>query len=255
MYSRRSYRRRAPARRRTRRPRRTTTRNYRKKIVQRKAYPHNKGAMTIRRLFPERLFAKLEYCDLFTLTINTSTAGAWGAAPYQVFQSSLYDPDLTGTGHQPMYYDQLMQASTVYSYYRVYGIGYTIEFVNTNTIQSMEAAILFTPVAASITVASKADWIRLEEQADVRSITVGPQATKPKIVKGYMSVAKACGVSPSVVKNDDRFRALYNANPAELAYMQVYVTSGNVSSSNVCQLKFRLTYYAEFTGLSISTSS
>lgn len=255
MYTRRSYRRRAPARRRTRRPRRTTTRNFRKKRVFRKAYPHNSGAVTLKRLFPERLFAKLEYCDLFTLTINTNVNGAWGAAALQVFQSSLYDPDYTGTGHQPMYFDQLMSAAQIYSYYRVYGIGYHIEFVNTNTSQSMEAAIIFTPVAASITVASKPDWYRLEEQADVRSVSIGPSSSRPTHVKGYVSVAKTCGVSPLTVKTDDRFRALYNTNPADVAFMQVYVTSGNVSAANICQMKVRLTYYSEFSGLSIAAVS
>jgi hypothetical protein len=47
--------------------------------------------------------ATLRYCDFISLN---ASVGAWTQQVYSA--SGLYDPDVTGTGHQPMGFDQLM---------------------------------------------------------------------------------------------------------------------------------------------------
>lgn len=145
-----------------RRPRRL--RFVRKRISHRRAYPHVPAFSRLRSIgLPPKMFAKLEYSDLYQLTINTNTSLAWGSAATQSFQSSLYDPDYTGTGHQPMYFDQFCSGTGPYQWYRVYGIGYKFEFMNTNTTQDMPCCIHFTDIAAPISVTNKVDWIKVEE--------------------------------------------------------------------------------------------
>ena len=61
---------------------------------------------------PNSINVRLRYSDVITLT---STAGSLSK---HVFRSnSLFDPDFTGVGHQPMYYDQLgaLYSITLYS--------------------------------------------------------------------------------------------------------------------------------------------
>jgi len=66
--------------------------------------------------FPDRMITKLRYVDNLELTANAGVVAA------NVFRlNSCFDPDLSGVGHQPMYYDQFAGAvgSGPYSRYRV----------------------------------------------------------------------------------------------------------------------------------------
>lgn len=61
--------------------------------------------------FPDELVTTMRYSDIITLT------SAAGAVTSNVFRmGSLFDPDSTGTGHQPYYFDQL---SALYNNYVV----------------------------------------------------------------------------------------------------------------------------------------
>lgn len=66
--------------------------------------------------FPDKLVTNLRYVDVFRLT---GSAGTPGANTFRM--NSCFDPDLSGVGHQPMYYDQLCGAvgTAPYSRYRV----------------------------------------------------------------------------------------------------------------------------------------
>jgi hypothetical protein len=72
--------------------------------------------------FPDRLMTKLRYHQLGNLT---STLGAVGT---QVFRwNSIYDPDATGVGHQPLYRDQL---AGIYDHYSVVRARAQLRFTN-----------------------------------------------------------------------------------------------------------------------------
>lgn len=64
----------------------------------------------VRFAFPEEMVTTLRYCDNITLSTTLTPVG-------NLFRmNSLYDPDYTGVGHQPMYFDQL---TAVYSRFSV----------------------------------------------------------------------------------------------------------------------------------------
>lgn len=71
--------------------------------------------------FPDRLRTKLHYCDVVNLSASAGSPGLW-----QFRMNSLFDPDFTGTGHQPQWFDQL---SAVYNFYRVLGSKITVTFI------------------------------------------------------------------------------------------------------------------------------
>lgn len=70
--------------------------------------------------FPTEIRTSLRYSDVITLT---STANA--VANHVFRMNSLFDPDFTGTGHQPYYFDQL---ATIYQRYTVIGSKLTATF-------------------------------------------------------------------------------------------------------------------------------
>lgn len=80
--------------------------------------------------FPDRVKTKLHYCDVVQLA-----ASAGNPAIYQFRMNDLFDPDYTGTGHQPQWFDQL---AAVYSNYKVLGSKITATFIP-NNISDIEA--------------------------------------------------------------------------------------------------------------------
>lgn len=74
--------------------------------------------------FPDRLKTKLIYADVVQLQASAGNPGIW-----QFRMNSLFDPDLTGTGHQPQWFDQL---AAVYARYRVNFAKITATFVPNN---------------------------------------------------------------------------------------------------------------------------
>lgn len=78
--------------------------------------------------FPKTILTKLRYSDSIQLGITS------GVLNYHVFRAnSLFDPDYTGTGHQPMYFDQY---AGIYLSYQVLGSKITVTW-NTTTANEL----------------------------------------------------------------------------------------------------------------------
>lgn len=69
--------------------------------------------------FPTSIIVKMRYAESFS--INPASTGL--ASEYNFCANGVYDPNLTGGGHQPMGFDQW---STNYNHYRVLGSRITI---------------------------------------------------------------------------------------------------------------------------------
>lgn len=65
--------------------------------------------------FPDRMLTKLRYGDVFNIT---GTSGALGS--YIFRWNSTFDPDFTGTGHQPLYRDTYAAIYAQYAVTRAY---------------------------------------------------------------------------------------------------------------------------------------
>lgn len=72
---------------------------------------------------------KFRYCDKLTL----APAGASVSAFHVFSANGLYDPDITGTGHQPIGFDQWM---AFYNHYTVIGSKISVTFVNADVNQT-----------------------------------------------------------------------------------------------------------------------
>ena len=74
-------------------------------------------------LYNNNYTVRLTYADTFNLTLSN----AGGGVPWAFRTNSIYDPDYTGTGHQPLMRD--LWASQ-YDYYTVLACHYHLEFYN-----------------------------------------------------------------------------------------------------------------------------
>lgn len=219
---------RKPMRRRTRRKKVPRRRVYRKSYQMVTRRPYTKIS---RMPVSERYFTRLRYSEGISFTIPA----ALSLTAY-IFQSSVYDPDFTSTGHQPLWRDTL---ATMYNRYRVFGIKYRVEFRNTNVQQ-----MTYVYIKHSDNSTTETNPNTLRERGEGQAKNLDSLYGRANVLSGYLSVAKCHGLSKREFYDDDGFIAAIGANPAKMAYLQLYATTFNTSCivNAVCDLE----YYVEF---------
>lgn len=181
---------------------------------------------------PDRMFTKMRYSEILGWNLVTASA-----TYNYMFQTSVYDPDLTATGHQPLWYDQY---ANLYQSYRVWGISYkmTFQLENSHTL-----TLAFITHQSTNTAESNFNTIMERERKKVIAINYDI-ATRP--VRGYISVPKVYGMTNKEFVADDGFQSLIATNPAKMAYLVNYMTckgSSNVTASQVVELVYHVEFF------------
>ena len=167
--------------------------------------------------FPDRMVTKLRYVDNFNLT---GSAGVVGANVFRL--NSCFDPDLTGVGHQPMYFDQFCGAAGTgpYGRYRVTSAKATVSFMQTNPpavaatnlgpivvgLQTGATSGLYATNLSGLCEASGSTWTQLGDKAGGNNV---------KVLTATYSPRRDLGVSP----DDDTVSAAYNGNPSQVFHL------------------------------------
>jgi len=196
-------------------------------------------------LFPDRMFAKLQFVERTSSEIKTGVSDI-----YQWRGNSLWDPDKTSTGHQPMGFDQY---AGIYNYYRVYSSKISIKYANAATVAAEATTLCYvwpslndntTPVAIS-------DDHYLEQPYVKQSGGFNSSGSYPgaRGVSNYMSTRKIYGEDKSVAA-DDNFQAGVTTNPVNqwfwnVTFAPMYYAS--VTSTTIYSM-VRIEYFVEFSG-------
>jgi len=190
----------------------------------------------------------LKYTSNKLLTENAAGAGATNV--YAL--NGMYDPDFTGVGEQPMWFDQLLTVSGPYLKYRVLAATVVVTFAN-NTAGNVYAYINFT---ASNTI--PASLIAAQQKPMSRFAIMNP-ATSGKgqrVFRVRMPIHTVLGITKVHLKNDDYYSGSYTANPSMQAFMQVgiYAAPGGavVGQANYT---VEIDYHAEVYQLSPNAST
>lgn len=189
-------------------------------------------ATTNRALQPvaQRYICKMKYATTAQLNLNN-------AYLYQLNLNSLFDPDRTGTGHQPYMYDQL---SGLYNRYRVIGCSYTIFGYPVSSSAPIRVGALATNDASQI-------WNNMSDffenpKAKWTIVVPGGQKT---LLKGYVSIPSLMGRNNIEYRSDDRFQAQVSVSPAELAILNIGAGTMTDTSTDV-NLHITMNYVVEF---------
>lgn len=167
--------------------------------------------------FPDRMVTKLRYVDNFNLTGGAGVVGA------NVFRfNSCFDPDLTGVGHQPMYFDQFAGAvgTGPYSRYRVISAKATVSFMQTSPpavaatnlgpivvgLQTGATSGLYATNLSGLCEASNSTWTQLGDKAGGNNM---------KVLTATYSPRRDLGVAT----DDDTVSAAYNGNPSQVFHL------------------------------------
>jgi len=175
--------------------------------------------------FPKQLFNTLKYSDAPILTL----AGATGVGQYIFSCNGLYDPNITGTGSQPLYFDQL---SAVYNHYTVLRSRIKVTF----------GAISSAPHVYSIVVeddtSGPVNAIVASERPMSTTKMVSPQNDGLCTLSLSWDAAQVFGPNPMA---QDSLQGTPASNPTEQSYfvIQGYDTSLTGSSQTIyVQMEF-----------------
>ncbi|AXQ66272.1 MAG: putative capsid protein [Cressdnaviricota sp.] len=159
-----------------------------------------------------------------------------GTTAQHVFRlNSLFDPDYTGVGHQPRYFDQFAALFNRYRVDEVY-----IE-MTLSTTSNMGAVVILNAdnSLGGVGVASA-----LELPNTSAPITV--QADNSKTLRFRVSPAKVTGVSKAHYM-DDRFSSVVTTNPAEAIGLSVStLAADNLTTGINVNVSYRMAFKCEF---------
>jgi len=169
--------------------------------------------------FPNRLIAKLRYSDN---KVITSTSGV---PTVSVFRwNSLFDPDATGAGHQPLYYDTY---GSVYDHYAVISAKAKVYIVNPESALSVIVGCLTdddTASASAITV--------FMEQSSSKHVLLTPLSgsRSSTIFNMNWNCMEFLGIDPYTSQS---YKTAIGSNPSEESNLMVFSATTTSSTSNV----------------------
>lgn len=199
----------------------------------RKPRSNQASLLTIHRpVCPDRIHVRLPFSETFSLSGTTLLASRF-------YQTSMYDPRYAASGNQPLGFDQW---AAFFQRYRVYGLGWEVCAIN----KALNVATDVWVITKSNSTATSGTDLLAEKTNIHKIVGLSGGGAAIKCLKGYSSVARAWGLKKSAIQTDEDFQALTSANPAKMAYLQIYSQGTDMSSSYDVQFRVRLTFYCEF---------
>lgn len=153
--------------------------------------------------FPSRQIVKMKYSDVFT----TNTGNGWN---YNYNLNSIFDPNRTGTGHQPYGHDQL---AVLYNRYRVISCSYVLTAYS-GAIPIRYACIPSNEVKLYASVGELAENPRAKFNVQI------PNGSLTKLT-GKVYLPALTGRSKTQYMADDRYQATFGTSPQELGILTV----------------------------------
>lgn len=185
---------------------------------------------------PDRMLTKLRYVEFFDLA--PQAAGSPGMVSYS-FRNSIFDPNFTGLGHQPLWHDTLF---LMYANYRVCGMKYRLSVVNSNTNQL--GNIMVEHANGGPQSPGVGETTIMERRA-TRTYSLNAAQAAPVIIKGFLHPAKPYGLTRNDFMADAGFEAAMGANPTKNSHVNFYAVTRNSTAIFNCHVT--IDYYVEFT--------
>lgn len=194
------------------------------------------GAGTIQALktltVPDRLKVKLPY---HTIVNYTSAAGV---QDYVFNINSIWDPDRSGVGHQPLGRDQW---AAFYNRYRVYGVKIRWSLTNKSGVPCLMSMIGNNDPVMVLSNDS------MFEQSHMNKKHVGATGgIDTKYITKYFTLPRITGRPISAYVGDDRYQATMGSNPLETIVAHLYVANADGGVTPLAaNASIHITYYVE----------
>lgn len=181
--------------------------------------------------FPRQIKMVHKYQQTTRLN-NTS-----GSIAFQRFRANgMNDPDQTGSGHQPLYYDQ---CTPLYNHYTIIGSKIFITFVHSGTGVPTHCAVVTDDDTANSGVMTT-----LLEQTQNKYTAMSYGNSKPSRLTHRYSAMKTFGKS---VMGNNRLQGTLGADPVEQSFFTVYTQPIDGISNNTVDIVVSIEYIAIWT--------
>jgi hypothetical protein len=187
--------------------------------------------------FPNTIISKLRYVQYLTLT---STTGSMASNYFRA--NSLFDPDQTGTGHQPLYRDTY---ASIYNHYKVLGAKITVRACHV-TPETTATALAFGIVGEDDNAASSTSETRME-QSNSSYALIGKNSKATLFATFEPNEMFGAGGA------DDN--TAMGSNATEEWYFVVWAASADGASSNKLNCIVEIDYTVRFAELVTPTQS
>lgn len=157
--------------------------------------------------FAQRYITKMKYAEAISISSGGPQVYRWNL-------NSVFDPNRSGTGHQPYGHDTL---ASVYNRYRVISCSYVISGVDT---AGRYISICAIPGNEEVTIATLTNS-EIRENPRCKYITQAPNANL-KMLTGKVYLPSLTGRTKSQYMSDDRYQANVGSSPAELMILNVF---------------------------------
>lgn len=174
---------------------------------------------------PQRYICKMKYAE----TVSTNVVGL-----YTFNLNSIFDPNQTGTGHQPYAHDTLQ---SLYNRYRVISCSYRV-ICNRNDATTQLIAL---PANEIISYTTASEY---KENPRGRYVTQSPGGNVVPL-SGKVYLPSLVGRTKTQYMSDDRFQAAFGNSPAELAMLNLGAFSASDVPASGVALNVELVYTVE----------
>lgn len=201
--------------------------------------------------------ATLIYNTVIVLDPKPDVLGSTGSNTYQFCANSLYDPDQTSTGHQPMYFDNYM---SVYEKYRVNFAVITVTVINhsvntaiaddlTNTALSQPNYAYKLFIASDVSAGTSEFPGFMNNMIEESSPQVKWRFIAPSL-NGKLPKLKHSASPHQLARRpfkDDSLEGNIGSGPLQPCWFYVGITSADgVTDPPTVSLNVHIKYYAEF---------
>lgn len=169
--------------------------------------------------FPNKMTMRHRYTEAISLGSVTGVL-----ATYNFSANGMFDPNITGTGHQPLYFDQM---AAIYDHYTVIGSTIKAHFVSfpENTTPLIVGILKnddnnVTPTSA----------VTLAEQSGCVSTLLSED---PSMIKTVSNTYSAKGTFGGNVLGNDDLQGTSSANPPEALVYTIFAQSANTNTGSV----------------------
>jgi hypothetical protein len=186
--------------------------------------------------FPDKMITTLRYHDYNSLSSTTGVV-----ANYLYRLNSVFDPDFTGTGHQPMYRDLL---ANIYDHYAVIRTKAIIKFVNTSTTVSFMVGCV---IDDDTTIDTNRD--ALCEQTHGVHVLLPPLAgslSSHTFVQNW-DCKKFLGIDPFT---SETYKTSVGSNPTDTSFLGMWGVDASLSATATIFFDIELEFTILWTELS-----
>lgn len=181
----------------------------------------------------KRALVKLTYVDSAAQTSNTGSI-----TTYNFKSNGMYDPNFTGTGHQPLGFDQMMAQ---YNHFTVIGSKITVTF-DVQPTATVPVLVAIQSAAGTSFTPTSIDEICEQPRIHWKLLPVGNGNSRGKLSHKFS--AKKFFSTKAIVA-EDSYKGSASIDPVETAFYRILMAAENAGTVTV-NWRVRITYIAVF---------